>query len=79
MPYKNKVQQQAYLKGYYAGYKKATIHHLGNTCVECTSQVVEIHHVKPLYRQARTLKDLKDLAVLELRCKDHHNGRMNYK
>lgn len=71
----NDNERKFYNKGYYAGYRKATIDHLGGVCSECgTTENLEIHHTKPIERRARSLKDLADLKKLRLKCKDDHKG-----
>lgn len=63
-------------KGYYQGYRKATIDHLGGKCSQCDETnpyQLEIHHKNDLERKARNLKDLQNIAELELRCKKHHD------
>ena len=80
MPYKLERDQRIYSKGYYAGYRRATIDHLGCKCTECDenrASRLEIHHPDPLDRVARTLKDLKDLSKLRLRCVVHHPDRQS--
>lgn len=64
-------------KGYFQGYRKATIDHLGSKCSQCDERdpyQLEIHHKKDLERKARTLKDLQSLKDLELRCFKHHKN-----
>lgn len=72
MPFSGR-DKEIYNKGYYAGYRRATIDHLGGKCAICgTTERPTIHHIKPLNRRQRGIKDLKDLSKLELRCEDHH-------
>ena len=71
----SKEQMKIYLSGYYAGYRHATIDHLGGKCSDCEERDpynLEIHHAEGLCRHDRTLKDLKDLTKLGLKCKTHH-------
>lgn len=71
--YKDKVKQAIFLQGYYAGYRKATIDHLGGKCCICGSKSkLTIHHKKPLNRRSRQYSDLKNLSELELRCENCH-------
>lgn len=73
----NKENEKLFDKGYYAGYRKATIDHLGGKCVECDERdpyKLEIHHLNGLNRQARTLKDLSNLKELQLLCIKHHDA-----
>jgi len=88
MTYKDPEKQKAFQKGYYAGYRKATIDHLGKVCnflvsrngevKKCGStEEIQIHHIFPLSRRARTLKDLENLEDLELRCEKHHAKETN--
>lgn len=70
MPYKEISNRLAYRRGYYAGYRRATIDHLGNKCFKCgTTENLEIDHIKPLERKSRTIKDLKDVTKIQLLCK----------
>ena len=79
MPYKRKSEQRAYLKGYHAGYRKATIDHLGGECVVCGStENLQVHHPNRLRKQSRQLSDYEDLSECELRCKKHHPDKMHY-
>jgi hypothetical protein len=69
-------ESREYNASYFAGYRKATIDHLGGKCVDCDETdpyKLEIHHVNGLERKARHLSDWKNLAELELKCKTHHN------
>jgi len=79
MPYKNKQEYLAYQKGYYAGYRKATLDHLGACslrCIECgTTQNLEVDHITPLNKKARSLKDLKNLDNLQIKCRSCNNGK----
>jgi len=78
MPYKDNDKNKMWNKGYFAGFRRATILHLGGNCFICGSiQNLEIHHKKPIKRNPRNLKDLIDLSNLELRCKKHHNGEIH--
>ena len=79
MTYKDLKLQEIYMKGYYAGYRKATIDHLGGICNfrdicnhKCGSTDVQIDHIIPLDRKNRNLKDWKNLKELRLRCPQHH-------
>lgn len=66
-----------YNKGYYQGYRKATIDHLGSKCSQCDEKnpyQLEIHHRNDLHSKARDLSDLQKLEELELRCFKHHNN-----
>jgi len=74
MPYKERANKQAYHRGYYAGFRKATIEHLGGRCQMCkTRKRLQIHHTNELCRQRRSVTDLKNLSVLEVYCKKHHD------
>lgn len=76
MPYKNREDRLAYSKGWKRGYRKATIDHLGGKCAKCgETNKLEVHHITPLNRRKRTMKDLKDLSILEVRCNRHHTDR----
>ena len=78
----NKNETKFYNKGYYAGYRKATIDHLGGECEAyecCSTEGLEIHHIYPILRRARSLADLKYLWQLMLLCKKHHADRNRYK
>jgi 5-methylcytosine-specific restriction endonuclease McrA len=75
MPY-NARDMEIYNKGYYAGYRKATIDHLGGKCAECgetDSMKLDIHHRNGLDKHARNLKDIANLKDLQLLCKNHHD------
>jgi len=74
MVWKSKEAKKWYDKGYYQGYKRATIDHLGGRCKTCkTRKRLQIHHTNGLCRQRRSVTDLKDLSVLEVYCKKHHD------
>jgi len=79
MPYKNREQRLTYSKGYYAGYRKATLDHLGAKslcCIECGSyDNLQLDHIKPLLRKPRSLKDLKNLDNLQIKCRSCNNGK----
>lgn len=73
MPFSG-IDKQMYDKGYYAGYRRATIDHLGGRCKVCnTTKRLTIHHKRKLNRKQRNLKDLKNLAELEVLCEEHHD------
>lgn len=76
MPYKIKKEYLAYQKGYYAGYRRATLDHLGKKCVKCGSKFnLEIDHIEPLNRKARSLADLEDLSNLQILCRNCNSNR----
>lgn len=86
MPYKNHKEQLAYSKGFYAGCRYMTIKHLGGECNNCGETDIyklEIHHINPLRRLARSEQDLKDLSQLKIKCKNpkcsNYHKRRNYK
>lgn len=71
----NKENERLFDKGYFAGYRKATIDHLGCKCAKCDETdpyKLRVHHPNDLGRQARTLKDLSNLKELQLLCVKHH-------
>lgn len=69
MPFKDKKERAAYLKGYFAGYRKATIDHLGGKCVKCGKRIkLEVDHIDPILRKSRNLKDYRDLSKLQVLC-----------
>ena len=83
MPFKNHEVYLAYQKGYYTGYRKATLDHLisrfGNGCFVCGStENLEIDHIKPIDRKGRSLKDLKDLSKLRILCKSCNRKLNSY-
>lgn len=74
----NGENKSQYDKGYYAGYRKATIDHLGCKCVECDERdpyKLEVHHPNDLERRSRTIKDLSNLKKLKLLCTKHHDKK----
>jgi len=82
MPRKDKEHQRLYDQGYHAGYRKATIDHLGGKCfVEgCdVTKNLQFHHPKGLKRRSRSHRDLKNLDDLELRCEKHHPDTDDWK
>lgn len=77
MPYKNpekaREYNRIYEKGYWAGFRRATILHLGEKCVECGStEKIEIHHINGLLRKQRRWRDYANLEELKLKCKECH-------
>ena len=72
----SKENEKLFDKGYYAGYRKATIDHLGGKCAKCDERdpyKLEIHHRNALSRKGRTLADLSNLKELQLLCTKHHD------
>jgi len=73
MVWKDKKAEMWYNKGYYQGYKKATIIHLGGRCRKCgTKKRLQIHHINNLCRQRRNVKDLNNLSELQIYCQECH-------
>lgn len=77
-----KEREQAYQSGYWAGYWRATVDHLGGKCVKCGETdpfKLEIHHPNGMEKRSRQRKDLKNLAELELQCQKCHPTSFNYR
>jgi len=76
MPNPYRLYDSIYNKGYYAGYRKATIDHLGGKCVECSTTFnLELHHIDPIRRTPRSVSDLADITKLMVLCKKCHSKR----
>jgi hypothetical protein len=77
-----KEQRQWYDKGYHAGYRHATIDHLGGKCADCDETdpyKLDIHHKHGLVRNSRRLTDWKDLSKLEVKCLAHHPDTTDFR
>ena len=77
-----KVDRKYYLKGYHAGYRRATIDHLGGKCVKCgenNPNKLEIHHKKGLCKKNRNENDYKNLRESELQCETCHECTPNFR
>ena len=85
MPYKDPEHRRIWGVGYYAGWRIATIFHLGGKCVNVLEDgsicgeddiyKLTIGHDPPLNRRASSEQDLKDLSVMKVLCyKCHKEG-----
>ncbi len=67
------------MKGYFAGYRKATLDHLDNKCIKCgATENLEIDHIKPINCKNRNLKHYSDLSKLQILCKDCNKKKGNH-